>query len=40
LDCGWIEPSCPEGTPVKINTGEIASVIKQEIEQYAADLEV
>jgi len=25
---------------VKINTGEIASVIKQEIEQYAADLEV
>jgi F-type H+-transporting ATPase subunit alpha len=25
---------------VKINTGEIASVIKQEIEQYAAELEV
>jgi F-type H+-transporting ATPase subunit alpha len=28
------------GRALKINTGEIASVIRQEIEQYAADLEV
>jgi hypothetical protein len=29
-----------EGDPVKIKTDEIASVIKQEIEQYSAELEV